>query len=84
MTMSISLSPRAEARLKERAAAEGKDPIAYATELVEDAITRPTIDEILAPFRKEVAGSEMNDDQLEQFYEGLRDDAWQERQGPKA
>ena len=84
MTVSISLSPRAEARLKERAAAEGKDLVAYATQLVEDAVTKPSLDEILAPFRKEVAASGMNDEQLEQFYEGLRDEAWQERQGRKA
>jgi hypothetical protein len=84
MTMSISLSPRAEAKLKERAAAEGKDPVAYVTQLVEEAVTKPSLDEILAPFRKEVAESGMSDEKLDQFYEGLREEAWQERQGRKA
>jgi hypothetical protein len=84
MTFSISISAQAEARLKERAAAEGKDPIAYAAELVEDAVTKPTIDEILAPFRQQVAESGMSDRQLDDLYEGLRDEAWNERQGRKA
>jgi len=52
MTLSIALSPQIEAKLKERAAAKGKDPTAYAAELVEEAVTKPSLDEILAPFRQ--------------------------------
>ena len=55
MTLSISLSRKAEAKLKERAAAEGKDPKAYASDILERAVTAPTIDEILAPVRKDFA-----------------------------
>jgi hypothetical protein len=84
MTLSISLTPEAEAKLKQRAAAEGKDPTAYATELVENAVTRPTLDEILAPFRKQVAESGISDEQLDGFYDDLRNEAWKERQGRKA
>src|ERR1035441_6190346 len=35
-----------------------------------------TLDEILLPFRKQVAQSGMSDAELDQFYEGLRDEAW--------
>jgi hypothetical protein len=73
MTLSISLSPQAEAKLKEQAAAKGKDPTAYASELVEDAVTKPTLDEILAPFRKQVADAGMSDSELDEFYQRLRD-----------
>ena len=38
MTLSVSITPQAEATLKERAAAAGKDPTAYASELLETAI----------------------------------------------
>ncbi|HUB25729.1 MAG TPA: DUF433 domain-containing protein [Tepidisphaeraceae bacterium] len=38
MTLSISLSPRIEALLKERAAAEGKDPTTFASELIEAVV----------------------------------------------
>ena len=84
MTLSISLSPRAEANLRQRAAAEGKDSTAYASELVENAVTKPTLDEILAPFRKRVSESGMSDQQLDEFYENLRNEAWIERKGRKA
>jgi hypothetical protein len=84
MTLSIFLSPQAEANLRQRAAAEGKDPTAYASELVENAVTKPTLDEILAPFRKQVSESGMSDRQLDEFYENLRNEAWNERKGRKA
>jgi hypothetical protein len=41
MRLNISISSEAEMRLKERAAAEGKDPTRYAEELVENAVTKP-------------------------------------------
>jgi hypothetical protein len=81
MPLSISLSSEAEIKLKKRAAAEGKDPTTYASELVERAVSTPCIDEILAPFRKQVAQSGMSDEKLEQFYQELRDEAWNQRQG---
>jgi predicted DNA-binding protein len=38
MTLNISLSPESEARLRERAAAEGKDVIVFARETIEEKI----------------------------------------------
>jgi hypothetical protein len=81
MTLSISISDQAEAKLKERAAAEGKEPTAYAAELIEDVVMKPRMEEMLAPLRKQVAESGMTDAQLDGFYEGLRDEVWAERQG---
>jgi hypothetical protein len=48
MTLSVSLSPKAEAKLKKRAAAVGKDPTSYASDLLEQAVTRPSLQELLA------------------------------------
>jgi hypothetical protein len=64
MTLSVSLSPKAEAKLKKRAAAEGKDPTAYASDLLERAVTAPTIDEILAPVRKDFAKTSMSEKEI--------------------
>jgi len=55
MMLSISLSAKAEAKLKERAAAEGKDPTAYASDLLEQAVTRQSLYELLAPSQAEFA-----------------------------
>lgn len=37
-TLSISLPPETEARLRERAAAEGKDPAAFVLEVVQEEL----------------------------------------------
>lgn len=81
MTLTFSLSPEAEAKLKARAAAAGVDPNAYAAELLEEVVTKPTLDEILTPFRQQVADSGMSDDELEAFYQDLREETWEERHG---
>ena len=85
MTLIIPLSPDIEQKLKDRAAAEGKDAVTIAREALEEKLQGPrTLDEVLAPFRQQVAESGMSDGQLDEFYEGLRDEAWQQRQDPKA
>lgn len=64
MTLTISLSPEAEAKLKERAAAEGKEPTAYASTLVENAVNRPSLEELLGPVQAEFARSGMTQAEL--------------------
>ena len=81
MTLSLSLSPQAEAKLRERAAAAGLDPSTYAKGLLEDVVTKPTLDEILAPFRRQVDESGMSDEDLDLFYENLRNEVWGEKHG---
>jgi hypothetical protein len=39
MTLTIPLTPEAEARLRERAAESGKDPVTYAREVREENLT---------------------------------------------
>lgn len=64
MTLSIPLSPETEAKLRERAAAARKDPTTYAAEVLERAIARPSLDELLAPLRREFADSGTSDEEL--------------------
>ena len=80
MTVSISLSPEAEARLRERAAASGQPLDVYASRVLEAAVTAPTIEELLAPARRQIDESGMSDAQLDAFLEEQRDEVWQESQ----
>ena len=81
MSISIPLSPDAEAKLRQRAKAAGEDLTSYAARVFHEAITTPSVDELLAPFRKQVDESGMTDEQLDDFYEGLRHKVWDEHQG---
>lgn len=80
MTLSISLSAQTEAKLREKAASSGQPLDVYASHLLELAATKPTVDEVLAPFRKQVADSGMNDEELDQFLEDVREKTYQDRQ----
>lgn len=67
MTISVSLSPSAEARLRARASELGQDVATVASELLEQAVAGSTVDEALAPFRKQEAEHGMSDDELNDF-----------------
>lgn len=66
-TVTLRLSDLAQARLAEQAARSGHDISAAVSDLVEHAVTRPSIDEIMAPVRKQVAESGMSDEELDDF-----------------
>ena len=79
MTLSISLSPQTEARLRQKAEANGQQLDVYAAKLLEQAASASSVDEV-APFREQVADSGMSDQELDAFFEGVRDKAFQDRQ----
>ena len=80
MTLVITLPPDLEEKLRQRAADVGKDAATFARETLEEKLQGPrTLDEILAPFRKQVAQSQMSESELDGFYETLRDEVWQQR-----
>jgi hypothetical protein len=80
LPMKLRLSRQASEKLTQRGAESGRDVADVASELVEQAVNRPTVDEVLAPFRKQVAESGMSDKELDAFLEGVREKAFQERQ----
>jgi predicted DNA-binding protein len=85
MDLVITLPADLEKKLRQHAADLGKDASTFAREALEEKLREPrTIDEILAPFRKQVVQRGMSDQEMDEFYEGLRDEAWQERQGPNS
>src|SRR5580704_11974887 len=64
MSITLSLSSETENALRRRAEAAGKSTDDYVTELVEQAVARPTLRQILAPIHEEVAASAMSDPEL--------------------
>jgi gamma-glutamyl:cysteine ligase YbdK (ATP-grasp superfamily) len=67
MVLTLAISEEAEARLKAKAAVAGLDATALAAELLEQAVARRSVDELLAPVRQQAADSGMSDDQLDDF-----------------
>ena len=79
MSITISLSPEQERRLFERAAQSGRDPVDYIRHLIDRDLHTPALDEVLAPFRRQVEESGMSDDELAGFFEEVREEVWGEK-----
>lgn len=72
MTLQITLTPEAESRLRERAAAVGKQPAELAGAIVERDVRRPTLEEISGPIYQEFLKSGMTDDELGDMLEAAK------------
>ena len=68
--VTLRLSAGARAKLAEQAARSGQDLSAVASDLIEHAVTRPSIADIMAPVRKQAGASGMSDEQLDDFLRG--------------
>ena len=68
--VTLRLSDQARAKLAEQAAKNGQDISAVASDLIEQAVTRPSIAEIMAPVWKQAAESGMSDEELDDFLRG--------------
>lgn len=64
MVLSINVTEQTEMRLRQQAQAAGKEVSAYVSELIESAAARRSLDELLAPIRRQFAQSGVSDDQL--------------------
>lgn len=69
MTLRVPISPETEARLRAKAADTGLDIEAYAARALDRAVSRPSLDDILAPLRDEVACSGVSEEGLTQLLE---------------
>jgi predicted transcriptional regulator len=82
MTITINLPPETERKLVERAERSGQDVETLARQLIERGVTADaTLDEILAPFRQQVAESAVSDEELTALFEEARTEVHRERQG---
>jgi hypothetical protein len=82
--LQIPLPPDTEQTLRERAEANGEDVASYAARLIQQALTAPSVEELMAPFRREVEESGIADDELDRLGEELRREVRQERLARKA
>ncbi len=80
MTLTITLKPETEAKLKNRATALGYEVVDYVEKLIEEDSERiRSIDEIFAPLHKEVEESGITDDELDELFTQARRDYYTEK-----
>lgn len=82
--LQLLLPPETEAALRERASARGVDVAIYAVRLLQDAVNAPNVEEILQPFRRQVARGGASNEELDALCDELRQDVWDEHHGKKA
>ncbi len=82
MTLTIQVPKNIGSVLEEKARNQGKDVAEYVENLIEkDIDRRKTLDEILAPLRKDFAESGMTEDELDKLIESERQAMWEEKNG---
>jgi len=84
MTLHISISGEAEAKLRQQAAAGGLTPEAVAARLVEEGLGRQSLEQLLAPIWSEFDATGMSDDQLSEVLERAKHEQRQERRSRRA
>ena len=72
MELTISISEQIGHILQQRAKAKGRDINDLVKDIVEDQALTPTLDELLAPVRKEVADKGITEDEIDNFMYDLR------------
>ncbi len=82
--MRLRLTQQAKDKLTEQAAQSGRPLDEVASELLEQAVARPSVDELLAPFRKQVAESGMSDEELDDFFRAQLDAVRRENRAKQA
>jgi hypothetical protein len=84
MTVTIDLPPELEQTLRQHAARKKQDVAAFVLQAVQEKIARgQTFDEICAPFAEAVAASGISDEEFDRFFEEVREEVWQEKQGKR-
>jgi hypothetical protein len=80
MTVSISLPPHTEAKLRQRAAAAGKDVSEFVSQLITKEVDAPlSIGQAAEPFARAVEASGVTDDEFTSLIEQARDEARRQR-----
>lgn len=82
MTVTIDLPPELEQVLQQQAARSGQDVSAFVLQAVKEKIAKArTFEEICAPFARAVEATGMTDAEFDRFFEEVREEVWQEKQG---
>ena len=72
MTLTISLPKDVGAALESKAKMSGRDSAEFVEDLVMKEVNRPSLDEILAPFRRQVEESGITDEELDELFTEAR------------
>jgi predicted transcriptional regulator len=82
MTVTIDLPPEVAEALRQHAARTGQDLSAVILQAVQEKMARArTFDEICAPFARAVEATGMADEEFDRFFEEIREEVWQDKQG---
>ena len=87
MTLNVPITPDIEAKLRDRAAAAGKDIVTFVQEAVKEKLGQDeSFSEILAPVHEAFRKSGMTEQRAMDIFERAREQAAQENHGksPKA
>lgn len=79
MSLTINIPADVERELSDLARDSGRTPEAVVADLVTRRLALRRIDGVLAPFRKEVAASGMTEAELDEFFQDVREEVWQEQ-----
>lgn len=84
MALEVSLSPEIEAKVRERAAASGKDVAAYVVEAVEEKLNSPaSFAELLAPIHAATRKAGLSEHELDTLIEQGRDEVFSSKRNEK-
>lgn len=72
MELTISISEQIGSILQKRAKTNGRDISDLVKDIVEDQALTPTLDELLAPVRQEVADKGITENEIDDFMRSLR------------
>ncbi len=81
MTINITLTPETEAKLRRRAASQGKDVVDFAREAVEEKLAVPeSFGELLRPIHEAQEAKNINIHEFDALVEKCRDEIAAEKQ----
>jgi hypothetical protein len=79
MTITIDLPVDIETALRKKASADGQDFQIFVLETLKTKAFKPSLNEILAPVRKNFADSGMTEEELDELIETERQSIWEEK-----
>lgn len=84
MTLTIDLPADLEKSLRQHAARSGQEVSAFVLQAVQEKIAKArTFDEVCAPFVQAVEATGITDEEFDHFFQEVREEVWQEKQGQR-
>lgn len=84
MELTITLPADLETQVQAAAARQGRAVEDYVIDIVKTAILKPSLDELLAPVRKQFAASAITEEEFDHLIEEERQAIWEEKHGKTA